>query len=1063
MRKLMLILIAVVSSNSLAYAETNITIRGRVLDALGVAADGATIKATCGDSTASCIASGDGRFSITIPLPDDEEHNDVVLHATFKRGDLTLHGHHAFRLEPEAISHTREVLMTVAELEAVRVLVRSKSGPVPGVRCELFTAYTNFSHGGFASNENGHVEAPLSPGDYWLVVSDPRYARAYVHIRSPSRVVEGSLDALEAKHGGMQTPTIHAVPARNVSVQVVDKSTGAPVEGAFVALGDQDSGRGVPFFDSFQTTDAEGLAVIPRVSQVDPVQLRAGSTRPLASGKIVVFPYQERVVLQLEREKLHRTKWPVAKNAYAPPDGSTVTFLPSHSKRRTGCEMQKQSGYLVLEDWPDDFPYGYAVLENRVAAHLSCELDHVPRDKDSPRVEEPSDFPSLVDPNLVAVTRPEIATFLAKSTVHLRLEDENGEPVPGEVLSLSGQFLGEDRAGELRHQGAMSVTTDAAGEATVAGVFFRPTSVSLAASFEQLGYKNMGTIDPKPGTTTEHTLVAPSVRGRVIELRITMDGEPGIPRGMEISACPRSLWKDVDPVAGTLRIPCSVQPQTYGTTLFVSAPGYVSWWSDKLDIEALPTSIDVALKTELVVSAVCDDPKVPHDEVVLYHFDPSVGGWRNTYALRTFGRAGISAMLALQRAGIPCWRVAMSCAPGKYRFVYMPTESVMNEFSIDRSKRIWVAHFSVPKTVTVKGTLVSAIDIPWQAGWIEREEARSTILEDDDSINYDRPRADVSAEGEFEVTLAEGEKSAFILNHPLVRSRPFALSSVAKTPAQVHVDVKPHVLVQCLYPKGVLGDKCLPQLRGEVGMFTSMRHQSWTAGRHRGRVAKQDSAPTVYERVPETSAVPRWKRITRATRLKGAVAGHQEWIYVPFERGGAKSLWIDPRIVAPFQLNGLRVPSQGRTSVQVRMQPGSSIVVRVRPSKDSPMKSATASLEPRDPLTSAVQGRASGHLGADRQVTPFARGGMVMNDVSLSGKGGVADGDEIRVTAIPKGTYRLRIEAQRRLGARFGAPQHIELPVTVDGKSTITLTADFRTPAEIEAEKKAKAKRALAK
>lgn len=957
-----------------------------------------------------------GRYEAVVAIPDAVSSGTVGVYARGIRNEVEVAAVTGIQFGLATMAVTADLV--AAPVKPLRVRVMDDVKPVAGARILVQSAspYGRHEITEARSGADGTVSVNLPEASYAFVVADRAWARAEL-------VVEAAPSTAPGQRSREADPTLQTSPPRSVRVLVTDEDTGAPLAGIQVgrfALRSRSMrvAPGAPL----ERTDASGYATVSNLPLHSGVHLGAlGSTRYKSSTKASPGHATELAIALSPRGGEHEIRWPLGTHDEALSNEATLEFREFVKGGVLTRPLRVEEGRVVLLGHHEPSARGLVVHEERRAA----------------RVPSPPRW-QLPDPS--GRTAP--LEFVPASLVRIRLVDPNGKPLAGRRLLLQGERVLRDESGRLMPGWRLpSEPSDADGVVLLDGVFFGPSRVKWITGPESYGGVPLGTIHPRGGATQSYTFVL--CEPREVELRVTIDGKPGLRGSLGVHADAERLATQADPLRGILRFTLHRVLSDKPTWLSVGGIGLSAWSREvPADPGGAPLILDVPLVGTATISLVLDaEPDWVGRDIQLHRYDEAEGHW--VYKDDTeYHRGSYFGIEEVRRAGFACWRAFPRSHAGRYRFVHMPTGFAGEPFTIDASQAIWVQHFTLPETRNLKGIVTTepALDL---------EGARIEDVAGAPALHWSvarlpegefRLRDLVNRSGRFSVQVPVGAKIRLRVVHPLVEPETFEIAADHAGPLTLTPTARPILAIPIVRepPKRRTGTDVsahdglraavpftrLPTITGVSMPPSQLRRDAVSQ-------VRRYASPRVWRVAPTDSP-------SHSAELLGSVFDKESsTLQIGLPSMGTHTLLLDFDDHAPLLLTNVESVEGIRTLEPVRLQAGTRLDVALQASPRNPAFEMTVRAEPVTPHTPWV-----------RQTVqrPPSEGGVKRH------QGGLAPDTVTSVFGLPAGTYKVRITAKRSSRALEGAPREIETTVTVDGRTPTRIVADFRTPHEVAPE-----------
>lgn len=981
----------------MAKAESPV-IEGVVVDERRRPVADATVTARFGTTEVHATSDATGRFRV--PLPEGTHPPTgcaIVARITMDDRPRVAVAHAHIPAAPHAWP---EPLLRLADEDPFTIACTVDGAPAAGVRGVLcWDRWSTATPMLTASTDaEGHLHVRLPRGQYKFVVTDPRYAGTIHSVITP-------ISAREDLRGFEQPPLAFKRP-RDVRVRVVDLETGAPIEDAYVVAGQarerfQELVPGSPRL----RTDAEGVATLTRIPRGMRVGIWAGRQDNTTAGRVEIDAEATEAEVRLTKRATHTIRWPRPRDARTPPVGAAVRFRADvHETTGVDLPLRMTDDAMVLDSYPDDSEFGYAVYEERLAAHLTYDLVHRHDAND-------------LDPDGGSLEYVHKTTrFHGLVPFAARVVDADGQALEGALLYLEGRYLLPGADGRLTRGEHVTLTTDAEGYVRGQGIFFDPVLVKLQGLPEQLGGHPLGRLDPERdgGASTVFTL--PRVRD--VEVHVTIDGEPRLHAGLDVTTLTMLGTARYDAERAIVRFRILHDTSKGHLSFHPQLPGHHEH-DTTVDIpDEGPIVVRTDLRTSCAIALQLDPQSaVGHKGGVieLHRLDPSRGWVYQDDGTWTEG--SIHESVDLRFAGHPNWRAFKRLSAGTYRLVHTPSGLVQGPFTIDSSKPVWDVTLRLGSLPIVRGTVHGAKGLLPELAWILEPEGAPSLpwLDEDGGPLHYRTTAD--AEGVFQLTLDDRAEGRYVVDHPLCEPAPFTVPEGSTKPIAVTLTPRPHVAI----PIKVPSVKHLS--RANVDELLEFALGGWTSplgSRLRSRRKGQLQAPVRVLRRVEQDGKVTWEPRLAVWR------GRDQTLLVPLEPGTHR-LFLDLAGTVPVAMHPIDVPKAGRTlPARVPFLVGARVGVTLAATKEDPLVRATLKATPilaeGDP--------------------PFVRSEVL----------GVAHYEdtvinEIVTEGLPPGRYTLVLDTTTSAGRKRSLTREIR----VEGTQSLELGPDLKKPTKAKA------------
>ncbi len=514
---------------------------GRVVDARRRPVPGTRVRARGpGHPEVTATADRQGAFRLALGPPSGETGPGLV-HAFTTDGRA---GSATFWVPPTPVTQPTDLgVLVLGPARDLDVRVERDGAPVAGARL-LVDAQRDLGQGGriadLRTDASGRARLTALPlGPYRLAAGAPGHGRGLAELRLKA---EGPAEAVVALS-----------PPREFVVRVIEQEAGTPVVGATVRVTEHvKTGRNSVRVDALEPiepllpTDAQGRTRLVGLAPGDGGSLSAtapGFPEPLQAGwggeaEARFKPEDAEATIPLRR--LKTISWPLAEGGAAPPEGTPLTFeastgaVPS-TRPATG---RIEGGRVVGDGFSHGYVHAVAVAPDGAFAMLFAKAN------------ESEGLP---------------ATFLPARRIDVRVLAQDGTP-------LSGQHVW------ARNQGNNPLpddaVTDAEGRATLRPRYAHLVEVFVGPRREEYGGRAAGSVDLARG---DGSLEVRLPADRELRLKVTLDGEPGLPGqfhvGMGMGPLPL-LSEDPDQGLLVLRV---ALPEVAGPTppvLWLNAVGF---------------------------------------------------------------------------------------------------------------------------------------------------------------------------------------------------------------------------------------------------------------------------------------------------------------------------------------------------------------------------------------------------------------------------------------------------------------------------------------------------------
>ena len=508
-------------------AKTHVVVQGRATYPDGRPASGAAIELLRGDAhQVGGRADADGRFAVRVERPTHVVAGNTTIWA---RDDAGRTGRDRVWISPVAGIPVEAAAVVLKERYALAVHVSGPDGS--GCVANVFVLGGNRQELGVlaaigTTNEQGDLRVDgLDVGSFRVLAvaagAGRGHAMANVLADEPSSV-------------HIQLP-----PARDVEVSVVAADGGAPVPDARLVLIERLSGEGWATYCAYlpqqgiPPTDAAGLTSIRGlgVDEVLIVFVEAPGYAPIGWGESFYDRNTPQVApdateLRIEMQVPRRLHWPLTDaDGPVPPDGTIVRIEQASGAVETSMPETGvvEGGELVADGFGMGHVHALAHAPNATVARLFCRADS---------------------------TEGHPTSFRPARRVTVRCTRPDGSPATGLWVLL------RDQGGNALRP---AIQVDEQGVANVDGLHGRLADVYVSEVPTSYGGQRIGGVNlAEQGG--EFDVVVPFPRQAL--LRITVDGDPGVPPDLTLQAVggasfarARGTLQDVDEAAGTVLIP----------------------------------------------------------------------------------------------------------------------------------------------------------------------------------------------------------------------------------------------------------------------------------------------------------------------------------------------------------------------------------------------------------------------------------------------------------------------------------------------------------------------------
>lgn len=1013
MNRLAATFLAVVFANTVLAAEAagrEVVIEGLVVNERHVPQAGVRVESYSHLEDAAVETSEDGRYRLTVAVPESPFQVSVVLRASRTGDSRAATGIEHLASVPH-VPHRAATLM-LEKTVPLQIAVRTEGAPATSAALQLVIRHHHWPVAVLKGRTDGegnavlHV-APRRAYEIWLI--DRRWetvmARADSEVTQPGASVPPRV-------------VLETSPARSVQLLLRDKTTGKPVQGATAAV----AGTGLPWWNRDGESDAAGLLIVDRVPQDRRARIQVRERNAYRSTSVTITPQEDAKTVRLAPAVKSDISIHLAEDSPRPPPEADMQFLQEVRYRRDPLQVSETGDTLTGR-----------VLLASVQGFVTVGTSHAARVHKLVRAGDESYAARNV--SLIRASKLQV-TFVAA----------NGQPLGGRKVRLMGTGFLEDEPGQLTSARlAKWRTTDASGTVDFHGVFLGSCVVRIASSDDLPAGFALKHVNIEEGTTTRITQRLPAPVP--VTLDVTIDGRPGLRGDMRVKCNGRLVHADVDPRAHRVSFLHLPEEGEEGLDIQVWAHGFTHYETrhrGPLPVGGvrLALNLETALVLEVQLETANEDWFSP-SMVQLHRWEPARQAW-------VFERQAQSWM-GRREEGVdepPIEPFIRRLSAGRYRLVHTPTGASTEPFEIDASKQLWKKTLKIPAQRRIQGWLVGRAAPFWDFGCFEDlDGAPALTLERDPSVApiiEIRDRASIEKHGRFWLRLAANQAARVRLTHPLIEDQIIELAPDATDGFEIETKPKAVLMIPIrrASPQASPNSEVLapydarPLISRITEAMADVRRRA--PGETVERLANR--SPRVWWWDKDALPEARWVIHPRVVERESG----REQIRVGFSTPGPHTLLIDCDDQAPLLLRNLVVAEEGSSLPAQEIGSGATARIRWTLPRDPVPGRVVAWVEPLGEESIEIRTRRRmGRTATNANKHAYGAGATMMAPTT-----GV-----LTLPGLAPGRYRLVAQIQSTHGDRSTRHRTIEEAIDVKGTGDIDVVADFRPVREVIVER----------